>query len=87
MPNHLGFRGWTVDRVYVDNDVSASRRRRRPAFEELLEHVAEGRYQVLLALDLDRLTHARTVTPLLASSTPALGTTSGSPSRMVGSTR
>ncbi len=30
-------RGWTVTKTYVDNDISATTGRRRPAFEELLE--------------------------------------------------
>ena len=30
-------RGWTVSRVYVDNDISATSGKCRPAFEELLE--------------------------------------------------
>lgn len=49
-------RGWSVAKVYRDNDVSAYKRNvRRPAFENLLKDLAAGRLSGLVVYDLDRL--------------------------------
>lgn len=47
--------GWTVVEEFVDNDVSATKRKPRPAFEKMLEGVAEGRFDVIAARHMDRL--------------------------------
>ncbi|WP_342372449.1 recombinase family protein [Propioniciclava soli] len=44
-------RGWTVGTVYIDNDVSATSGKRRPAFEQLLE----DRPAHVVVWNLDRL--------------------------------
>ena len=59
-------RGWDVVEEFVDNDISAKQRRwstsqnkfvntTRPAYEELLEAIREGRLDVVLAWHPDRL--------------------------------
>ena len=52
-------RGWTLHREYVDNDISASGRKRRPGFEQLLSDVEAGHVTVVVSLSLDRLTRNR----------------------------
>lgn len=52
-------RGWTVSRVHEDNDVSASGKRVRPQFEEMLKAVGEGGVSAIVAWNLDRLTRNR----------------------------
>jgi site-specific DNA recombinase len=52
-------RGWELYREYVDNDVSASGRRKRPAFEEMLRDIVAGKISVVVSLSLDRLTRNR----------------------------
>jgi site-specific DNA recombinase len=48
---------WTVlEPVFVDNDLSAYSGKRRPAYEEMLKAVRDGRVQAILAWDADRLT-------------------------------
>lgn len=51
-------RGWEVDpaRVYVDNDVSASSAKPRPAYQRLVADVEAGLVDVVVAWNLDRLT-------------------------------
>ncbi len=50
-------RGWTVIGEYVDNDRGASdRRKRRPAYDQLVDDFAGGRFDALVCYDLDRLT-------------------------------
>lgn len=50
-------RGWTIVREYVDNDRSASDRKKvRPAYNEMVTDYAEGRFTAILCADLDRLT-------------------------------
>lgn len=46
--------GWTVDRVYRDNDVSATNGE-RPAWNELLVDLDRGAYDVLVCWHTDRL--------------------------------
>lgn len=53
-------RGWEVVREYVDNDVSASSRKPRPAYTEMLEAVGRGEAQVVVAWHVDRLTRKLT---------------------------
>jgi len=49
-------RGWVVEHVYCDNDVSAyDRRRVRPAYEELLRDLESGVVDGLVAYHSDRL--------------------------------
>lgn len=52
--------GWTVARVYVDNDVSASSGKQRPAYAAMLEDARAGRIGAVVAYHLDRL-HRRPV--------------------------
>lgn len=49
-------RGWTLAETYVDNSVSATSTRRRPAYEDMLAAVQSGRYGAIVAWSLDRLT-------------------------------
>ncbi|WP_085157348.1 recombinase family protein [Mycolicibacterium confluentis] len=52
-------RGWTPVE-FVDNDVSASSGKKRPAYERMLDDVREGRIGAVVAWDLDRL-HRRPI--------------------------
>jgi site-specific DNA recombinase len=52
--------GWVVAEEYVDNDVSASSGRPRPAYERLLADVRGGRRDAVLAYHSDRL-HRRPI--------------------------
>lgn len=52
-------RGWSVTE-YVDNDISASSGKRRPAYERMLADVRDGRIGAIVAWDLDRL-HRRPI--------------------------
>jgi DNA invertase Pin-like site-specific DNA recombinase len=52
-------RGWTAVE-YVDNDVSASSGKKRPAYERMLDDVRDGRIGAVVAWDLDRL-HRRPI--------------------------
>ncbi|OPX12061.1 recombinase family protein [Mycobacterium sp. AT1] len=47
-------KGWTPIE-YVDNDVSASTGKKRPAYERLLADIGDGRIGAVVAWDLDRL--------------------------------
>lgn len=49
-------RGWTVAEVYTDNDVSATRSKRRPAYERMLTDVRAGHITAIVVWDVDRLT-------------------------------
>ncbi|MDQ1576662.1 MAG: site-specific recombinase [Microbacteriaceae bacterium] len=49
-------RGWEVVRVYSDNDVSATRSKRRPEYERLLSDIRSGVVNALVIWDADRLT-------------------------------
>ncbi|WP_436527006.1 recombinase family protein [Actinoplanes sp. HUAS TT8] len=49
-------RGWRVVGEFVDNDISAAGKRKRPGFESMLEALAGGEAQGLIAWDLTRLT-------------------------------
>ncbi len=48
-------RGWTVGEVYVENDVSAFKGKRRPEFDRMLADVTTGRIGAIVAVDQDRL--------------------------------
>jgi site-specific DNA recombinase len=52
-------RGWTLHREYVDNDISASGRKRRPSFDQMLADLQAGNIDVVVALSLDRLSRNR----------------------------
>ena len=47
--------GWSVAKLYADNDVSAYRRRRRPGYEALLGAVKQGQVDGLVVWHNDRL--------------------------------
>jgi DNA invertase Pin-like site-specific DNA recombinase len=53
-------RGWSIVGVYVDNDVSASASKPRPAYRRLLDDISEGLVDAVIVWDLDRL-HRRPV--------------------------
>ena len=48
-------RGWVVGRVYVDNDISAFSGKRRPAYLEMLDAIADGTVGRIIAWHGDRL--------------------------------
>lgn len=48
-------RGWTVTRVYSDNDISAYNGKKRPDFEDMLAAVKRGQYDALICWHPDRL--------------------------------
>jgi DNA invertase Pin-like site-specific DNA recombinase len=56
-------RGWVLERVYRDNDVSASKRTVRPEYERLLSDVALGGIDWVLVTEVTRL--ARRMTDLV----------------------
>lgn len=49
-------RGWTVTDRFVDNDVSATRSKRRPEYQRMLTAAAAGHITGLIVWDVDRLT-------------------------------
>lgn len=51
----VDLRGWTVAEEFIDNDISAAGRKKRPAFEALLRAVQDGRVTVIVAYAADRL--------------------------------
>lgn len=52
----IASKGWTLIDTYVDNDVSATRSRTRPAYAQLLAAIASGQIGALVVWDIDRLT-------------------------------
>lgn len=48
-------RGWTVVETYVDNDISATSGKPRPAYRQMLEDVRSDRVDAIVAWDPDRL--------------------------------
>jgi DNA invertase Pin-like site-specific DNA recombinase len=48
--------GWEVAEDYIDNDVSASTGKRRPAYERMLDDVRDGYRDAVIVYHLDRLT-------------------------------
>ena len=51
----LAARGWTVGTEYLDNDVSASGKVKRPAYEQMLADFEAGTIDAIAAWKLDRL--------------------------------
>ncbi len=51
-------KGWTVARVYVDNDVSAYSGKPRPQWQRLLSDIASGRIAAIACWHVDRLTRS-----------------------------
>jgi len=49
-------RGWIVDEVFIDNDVSATSGKRRPEYNRLLRAIESGDIDAVAVWDLDRLT-------------------------------
>ncbi len=49
-------RGWSIVNRYTDNDVSATRSKRRPEYQRMLTDAAAGRITGLIVWDVDRLT-------------------------------
>jgi DNA invertase Pin-like site-specific DNA recombinase len=47
--------GWTVTRVYTDNDISAYNGRTRPEFETMLDAIKRGQFDGLVCWHTDRL--------------------------------
>lgn len=47
-------RGWTIERVYVDNDISAKGDRTRPAWEQMMADVEADRLDVVIGWTIDR---------------------------------
>lgn len=52
-------RGWTLTKVYKDNDISAAGKKRRPDFDALLVAANSGQLDAVVAWSLDRLTRNR----------------------------
>ena len=48
--------GWTVVDTYEDNDISASNRKPRPAYQRMMRDVEQGRVRAVAVWDVDRLT-------------------------------
>lgn len=48
-------RGWKVAKAFCDNDISASGKRRRPQFEQMLAEIETGRYRAVIGWDMTRL--------------------------------
>lgn len=49
-------RGWPVAQVFTDNDVSATKTKRRPEYERLLASIESRTIDALIVYDVDRLT-------------------------------
>jgi DNA invertase Pin-like site-specific DNA recombinase len=49
-------RGWPVGEVFTDNDVSATRAKKRPAYERMLEAIEHRAIDAVIVWDVDRLT-------------------------------
>jgi site-specific DNA recombinase len=49
-------KGWTVARVYSDNDLSAYGGKTRPAYQEMLKDIESGTVNAIVVYHLDRLT-------------------------------
>lgn len=48
-------KGWDVAAVLVDNDVSATKAKERPAYRELLDGIRSGQFDAVLVFKADRL--------------------------------
>lgn len=63
----IELRRWTLVGEYVDNDITADGRKRRPGFDDALKAIARGDGEALASRDLDRLTrNARDTMRLIA---------------------
>jgi site-specific DNA recombinase len=51
----LARRGWTLGVEHVDNDITASGKRKRPGFEALIARIAAGQTRIVVAWNLDRI--------------------------------
>lgn len=51
-----GRRAWDVVEVYIDNDVSATRSKRRPAYDRMVSDIKAGHINAIVVWDVDRLT-------------------------------
>jgi site-specific DNA recombinase len=49
-------RGWPLAEAFTDNDVSATKSKRRPEYERLLAAIEKGTIDALVVYDVDRLT-------------------------------
>lgn len=49
-------RGWPLGEVFTDNDVSATRTKKRPAYERMLHAISNGSIDAVIVFDVDRLT-------------------------------
>lgn len=49
-------RGWPVARTFIDNDVSATKSKRRPEYEHLMQAIEDGDIDAVIVWDVDRLT-------------------------------
>jgi site-specific DNA recombinase len=48
-------RGWTITEEFVDNDVSATSRKPRPAFTSMMGKVDAGEFDIICSRHMDRL--------------------------------
>ena len=58
LPEYAAKRGWQVIELYVDNGFSGSTIEGRPAFSRLLTDVEAGKIDVVLVIDVDRITRS-----------------------------
>jgi site-specific DNA recombinase len=49
-------RGWPLGEIFTDNDVSATRTKKRPAYERMLHAIEHGSVDAVIVWDVDRLT-------------------------------
>jgi len=64
--DYCAAKGWVVVRVYRENDTSASGRKPRPKFAQMLVDARNGEFDVIVATFLDRLTRSvRDLLPLI----------------------
>lgn len=59
LPLHAKKEGWAVVATYQDDGKSGETVEGRPGFQRLLEDAAKKRFQVLLVIDLDRITRSK----------------------------
>lgn len=55
----IELRGWRLIEEFVDNDISAAGKARRPGFDAMLDAITSQRIDVVVAWSLDRLTRNR----------------------------
>lgn len=59
LPEHAKSQGWTISEQYVDDGRSGETVEERPEFKRLLDDAAIGAFDVLLVIDLDRITRSK----------------------------